>query len=311
MKSIIFIVPYFGKFRSDFSFWLRSVEDNPTVDFILFTDQVLSDIPDNVRCVKCDLAFIQQLAKKNVWPECRLEHPYKLCDYKTAYGELFCDYIKGYDFWGHCDVDQVFGNIRRFITDDILEQHDRIGVEGFFTLYRNTPEVNHHYWNLGEEFIKHAFTDQGIYGLDEWGPGGKGGGTSNWWIENRRDRLWMDHVFDSIEPYTYCFITKRAEQDGVKNVMFTYDSGTLTRHGLQNGQVVSDETLLAHVQKRSVQTETPAGNQFCIVPPGRYVAYKSNITKSFLILMNLRISIATLNNKIRNKINKLLIWKRH
>ena len=143
-KRIIFIIAYFGKFRCDFSFWLKSVEQNPSVNFLLFTDQPLTTVPQNVTVVKASLQDIQQLAQKNIWEGCRIEHPYKMCDYKTAYGDLFCDYIKDYDFWGHCDVDLVFGNIRHYITNDILENYDRIGLEGFFTLFRNSPEINRH-----------------------------------------------------------------------------------------------------------------------------------------------------------------------
>lgn len=39
MKKIVFIVPWFGKLREDFYFWLKSVEMNPTIDFLIFTDQ--------------------------------------------------------------------------------------------------------------------------------------------------------------------------------------------------------------------------------------------------------------------------------
>lgn len=39
MKSIAFIIPYFGAFRKDFAFWAKSVELNPSVDFLLLTDQ--------------------------------------------------------------------------------------------------------------------------------------------------------------------------------------------------------------------------------------------------------------------------------
>ena len=112
MQKICFIIAYFGKFRADFAFWLKSVEHNPDVDFLLFTNQTLIKVPKNVTVVKTSLQEIQQLAQKNIWEGCRIEHPYKMCDYKTAYGDLFRDYIKDYDFWGHCDVDLVFGNIR-------------------------------------------------------------------------------------------------------------------------------------------------------------------------------------------------------
>lgn len=38
-------------------------------------------------------------------------YPYKLCDFKPAYGFLFPEIIKRYDFWGHGDIDVVYGNI--------------------------------------------------------------------------------------------------------------------------------------------------------------------------------------------------------
>lgn len=304
MLKIIFIIAYFGKFRADFAFWLKSVEHNPDVDFLLFTDQTLIKVPKNVTVVKTSLQEIQQLAQKNIWEGCRIEHPYKMCDYKTAYGDLFCDYIKDYDFWGHCDVDLVFGNIRHYITNDILENYDRIGLEGFFTLYRNTPDINRHYWNLGEEFIKHSFSDQGIFGLDEWGPGGKGGGTSNWWLENKRKKLWCDMVFDSLEPYYYDFITKRADRDNVKNVIFCYNNGKLTRYGLQNGKVIATETLLAHIQKRMVKVKTLPTERFSIIPQGDYVDYIYNITPCLLHYIEYKGRIITFFNKIRNKIKK-------
>ena len=52
MQKICFIIAYFGKFRADFAFWLKSVEHNPDVDFLLFTDQTLIKVPKNVTVVK-------------------------------------------------------------------------------------------------------------------------------------------------------------------------------------------------------------------------------------------------------------------
>ena len=33
-------------------------------------------------------------------------------DLRPAYGVLFEEYLDGYDFWGHCDLDVLFGRIR-------------------------------------------------------------------------------------------------------------------------------------------------------------------------------------------------------
>ena len=38
MKSIAFVIPYFGKFPNYFSLWLQSCRNNPTIDWLLFTD---------------------------------------------------------------------------------------------------------------------------------------------------------------------------------------------------------------------------------------------------------------------------------
>lgn len=142
MKKIVFIIPWFGPFRKDFSFWLKSVEHNPSVDFLMPTDQTIVAPPKNLRVIKTNLAFVENLAKKNVWEGCIISKPYKMCDYKVAYGEMFQEYIKDYDFWGHCDADLIFGDIRKFVTDDILNKYDRLGVDGFFSLFRNTIEIN-------------------------------------------------------------------------------------------------------------------------------------------------------------------------
>ena len=77
-----------------------------------------------------------------------LELPYKVCDYKPAFGLIFEDYLRGVDFWGHCDVDVVWGSIRKFLaTDEILSRYDVVSprrrrIAGACTLYRNTDEVN-------------------------------------------------------------------------------------------------------------------------------------------------------------------------
>ena len=47
-----------------------------------------------------------------------------------------------YDFWGYCDIDLIFGNIRKFITDDILDKYDKILSRGHFTLFRNKDSIN-------------------------------------------------------------------------------------------------------------------------------------------------------------------------
>lgn len=305
MKKICFIIPWFGSFREDFYFWLKSVEHNPTIDFLLPTDQELAIYPPpNVKVIKTELSFVEQLAKERVWEGCVISKPYKMCDYKVAYGEMFQDYIMDYDFWGHCDADMVFGDIRHFVTDEVLDRYDRLGVDGFFSLFRNTPAVNAIYRKAGD--IQTIFTDQRPFGFDEWGINRSG--TAHYWIEHLKDRVWLDKVFDNLAPYHYGFQsgTVRKFNLGIKNVMFSFEKGKLYRCGIKDGKLVKDETLYVHIQKRPVYVKTEVSDCFSIVPPGNYILFVENITPQYL-KRNIREGrFWAYYTRARNKINRLL-----
>ena len=69
--------------------------------------------------------------------EISLERPYKLCDFRPAFGEIFADELAGYDFWGHSDLDVIFGRIRDHLPAAAFEA-DKILFNGNFSLYRNS-----------------------------------------------------------------------------------------------------------------------------------------------------------------------------
>lgn len=69
-----------------------------------------------------------------------LESPYKLCDYKPTYGLAFKNWLKDYDFWGYCDLDVVFGNLRNYFTDEILKDSDRCLENGHISLWKNNKK---------------------------------------------------------------------------------------------------------------------------------------------------------------------------
>ena len=71
----------------------------------------------------------------------------KVWDYRCALGLLYEEEIKGFDWWGHCDLDCVFGDVNKWVTDEFLSNLDvhsnhHSYVNGCFSLYRNVPEVN-------------------------------------------------------------------------------------------------------------------------------------------------------------------------
>lgn len=147
-NSIIVLICYYGKFPWYFPFFIHSCEFNPSIDFLIFSDNSYTgDIPANVKIVNKSIEDLKRLASKKLGFEVNIDFPYKLCDFKPAYGVIFSEYIKGYIFWAQSDIDIIFGDIRKFMTADFLERYDFISLRhdyttGCFALYRNNDLMN-------------------------------------------------------------------------------------------------------------------------------------------------------------------------
>ena len=142
MCKICLVVPYFGKLPSTYRPWLRGLELNPTVDVLLVTNTDAGIVPTNVHVMS--ISFDELIARFQAPFDFPIEltSPYRICDYRPAFGVIFADELKDYDFWGNCDMDQVFGDIRGFITDEVLSQYELINYLGHFTLYKNCARIN-------------------------------------------------------------------------------------------------------------------------------------------------------------------------
>lgn len=151
LAKIVVITCYFGELPWYLPFFLQSCAFNPTVDFLLAGDSLSDEgFPVNVRALHITLPQFRELAFQQLGLQINVEEPYKLCDLKPAYGTIFSDHIGVYDFWGHGDLDVIFGDIRGFITTEVLADHDVICVReeyvtGFFTLFRNVPHITELY----------------------------------------------------------------------------------------------------------------------------------------------------------------------
>ncbi len=155
MKSILLIVPYFGSWPFWLDAYLLSVDKNPTIEWLFITDCVIpEEKPENVTFLKTTMdAFSQKV--NSFFNTQILLSPRKICDLRPAFGELFESHIIGYDFWGFCDMDIIWGNIRTFITEGVLTDYDiissrRENTSGHFTIFRNIEKVNNIYKSIPE-----------------------------------------------------------------------------------------------------------------------------------------------------------------
>jgi len=178
MKKICIVVPYFGKWPAWMHLYLASCGRNSTIDWIFITDcRPPHDAPANVRFQKMEWRGCAELIRDR----CRVRNgpakPYKLCDFRFAFGDVFREYFEGYHYWGFGDIDVIYGNVRAFLTSDVLD-HDLITfseahVSGHLTFLRNTRELAEKYqsseqWRRKIERREYQFLDEnnGHYGIE-------------------------------------------------------------------------------------------------------------------------------------------------
>lgn len=149
LKSICLLTCWYGTYPWYFPYFIHSCTFNPTVDFIIITSNIepIPSKPSNVKIIYKAFEEIKATAFQKFGFLVSIDNPYKLCDFKPAFGFLFPEIIKGYDFWGHADIDIVYGSIRHFMTEDILNDYDVISsrhdyITGSFCLFRNIEQTN-------------------------------------------------------------------------------------------------------------------------------------------------------------------------
>ncbi|RMH69512.1 MAG: hypothetical protein D6675_12400 [Gemmatimonadetes bacterium] len=148
MRKIRMVAPYFGTKPVWFPAFYYSCAMNPTIDWLFFVDfEIPTTKYPNIQFETSTIDEFNQFASQKLNLHIQKE-PWPLVDLKPAHGVIFEEYLNGYDFWGHFDIDLVWGNIRNFITDDMLDYYHiittrRDEIAGHFTIYRNIPEINH------------------------------------------------------------------------------------------------------------------------------------------------------------------------
>jgi len=153
MKTILLIIPYFGKWPVWFEAYLVSIQKNPSVNWLFITDCELPlHSPSNTEFISSSLSEFNDRVNAHFGVNVPLS-PRKICDLRVAFGELFSAELQNYDFWGFCDLDIIWGDIRAFITPEKLEYYDLISsrkhnTSGHFTIVKNTPANAAYYHHI-------------------------------------------------------------------------------------------------------------------------------------------------------------------
>ncbi len=258
--SIRLVVPHFGPRPAYFPLVVRSMAANPDVSWLLLTEEPVPDVPPNVAVQLCRFDDLVKRIRSHFDFKISLESPYKLCDFRPAFGEIFTDELAGYDFWGHSDLDLIFGRIREHLPDAAFEA-DKILFNGNFSLYRNTTETAGWYRHeVGKVSYQDAMTNPAAMHFDEWAG-------IYYIVEDLGALAWHEDVIFDISFRQY---RTRAEAPlGRDPRRYAWEDGEVCEYRLEGGHPVRRTALLIHLQKRVLRAPAPdvlAAERYWILP---------------------------------------------
>ena len=238
------IVPYFGERPPYLPLVVRSMARNPDVHWLLITDRAVPDAPPNVAVQLCEFEDVAKRIRANFNFEISLERPYKLCEYRPAFGEIFRDELAGYDFWGHSDLDVLFGRIREHLPAEAFAA-DKILVQGNFALYRNTPDAAGWYRHeVGRVSYREAMTTPDAMHFDEWAG-------IYYVVHDLGVPSWQEQVIFDLSFHRYR--TQAEDAEGRIPRRYAWEAGEVCAYRLEGGEVLRRTALLVHLQKRSMR----------------------------------------------------------
>ncbi|WP_440440527.1 DUF6625 family protein [Phocaeicola plebeius] len=279
-KRLCFIIPYFGKLPNHFPVFLKTCEANPNYNWLIFTDDTYNyNYPPNVQKIKMTFEECKKLIQSKFDCQINILKPYKLCDLKPMYGYIFEEYLEDYRFWGHCDVDTIMGNLSKWLTDEFLEQYDKIFQLGHMTIYKNTAANNRIFMNKfnGDYPYKSVLKNSQIMWFDEeW----NNSSNINRLFIAADKRLFKEdlslNVSYSYNPFvkgTFIGTEHTAAPYGFeiekrKKAIYIWEKTDLYRLFLENGKIIKESYLYMHFQLRPMKYNKQILNQDCfeIIP---------------------------------------------
>lgn len=274
MKKCAFIIPYYGHFPNYFQVFLNTCGANSDYDWLIFTDDHTPyDYPNNVHVHYETFADMQNRAQHHFDFPISLSAPYKLCDFRPAYGLLFEEYLTDYSHWGHCDCDLIFGQLNHFISEAMMDDYDKLFMQGHCSIYKNIHSVNQAFMLPlnGEEIYKTVFTQKRAFTFDES------------FLSTNVNRIFEQNglkVFKtdlSANTNSRSSIFRLTHYDAALDIYMTeaklhavyvWNNGVLTRSYFRLGEFKQRELMYMHLQRRAMKVDTAilSKNRFKILP---------------------------------------------
>ena len=149
----LLILPYFGSFGPWFPLYLHTLANQHTLDLLLLSDAQPPGLPPNARLVPMTFDQLRALATARLGTPVRLCRTRNICDLRPAYGLVFEEFIRGYEYWAFGDEDMLYGDLDRMLAPHLDGTVDLVvpgtnksktqgAVQGPLTVIRNHPRTN-------------------------------------------------------------------------------------------------------------------------------------------------------------------------
>ena len=143
----LLILPYFGSFGPWLPLYLHGLEQQHTVDLLLLSNAAIPPrLPANVRVAPMTFDEFRRRASAVLSTPVLLHRTRNICDLRPAFGLIFAEFTRAYEYWGFGDEDVLYGDLDRMLAPQ-LDGTDLIspgmnGKSGHLTLMRNSPRTN-------------------------------------------------------------------------------------------------------------------------------------------------------------------------
>lgn len=319
-KKIAFIIPYFGTFNNYFELFLKSCEYNKEIaDWIIFTDDKTQyNYPSNVIVYYMSFNDMKCIVQSKFEFDISLDKPYKLCDYRSAYGYIFKQELEKYNYWGYCDTDIIFGDIKQFINQEMIDNsYDKLFIYGHCTVFKNEESVNKKFMlpYKGRLRYKEVFQNSDNCSFDE-----EFKDSINNIFDNYNLKVFKEQYQANIyTKYTYFklrywdFKRQKYINEDYKNKLFIWNKGKLIMYyNKKNGELANKEFMYIHLQSRMMKnliTDTNNLEVFKIIP-NKFELLETNnidirtygsIKKQYFNLHYAKLRMSNLKKKIKRR----------
>ena len=245
----VIILTYFGSLPNYFPIFVDSCRRNTNFDFIYITDQEINTAnAENIHTMNISFSELRSLIESRLGSEFILRSPYKLCDYKPAYGKIFEEFICEYNYWGHCDADMIFGHIGDFISEKDFIRYNKLLTKGHLAFYKNNREVNEYFlleckksicFKMASKYEEPCFFDEiAIRKI----------------LKSQNITEYENNCIADVLPQYLKFSIVEYDDTVIshKDQIFYYEDGKISRAHVVNNKMTIDTFMYIHLQKRAM-----------------------------------------------------------